>query len=278
MQHDLDVSNKSSNKNSNKSTNKSLTFFDRVERYWRIFATGLSFVAFGIGGLFLTLLVFPLLRLFVWHHQKQVALARKIIQLTFRAFIGLMRILGVLKYEILGLDKLAHGGVLILANHPTLIDTVFLMAFVDRVDCVVKSQLWNNIFTRGPVRAAGYIHNEKSDELVAACITSLRNGNNLIIFPEGTRTPKDGMILLKRGAANIAVRGECDITPVVIRCEPRTLGKGEKWWQVPVRLAQFHIEVKENILIGSFKEEGQSDVVAVRQLTNYLQKYFTQES
>ncbi|MES2048374.1 MAG: lysophospholipid acyltransferase family protein [Pseudomonadota bacterium] len=247
---------------------------DRMGLYWRVIATGLSFVSFGIGGLVLRVLIFPLLNLLVWQRQKRTAFARGIIRLTFRSFVGLMRGLGVLRYELVGAHRLERSGLLILANHPTLIDTVFLMAFVKHADCIVKGGLWNNPFTRGPVRAAGYINNDQGADLIGDCIASLSSGNNLIIFPEGTRTPSSGVINLKRGAANIAARGRYNMTPVVISCVPMTLGKGEKWWRVPARFAQFRIEVKEDIAIDQFVAHGASEVMAARRINDYLEHYF----
>lgn len=250
---------------------------DRVERAWRVFATGLSFALFGLGGLLLRVLVFPLLSLMVRDRRRRTAAARAVVRIAFRLFIGIMRALGVLRYEIQGLDKLDREGLLILANHPTLIDTVFLMAFVRNADCIVKGSLADNPFTRGPVRAAGYINNCDGAELVDACIGSLRSGMNLIIFPEGTRTGRGADIAFKRGAANIAVRGERAVTPVVIRCEPLTLGKGEQWWQVPPRRARFDIEVRDDIDVDSFSHDGATEAVAARRLTDYLQNYFKHE-
>jgi 1-acyl-sn-glycerol-3-phosphate acyltransferase len=245
-------------------------------RCWRVAATGLSFALFGIGGLALRLVVFPLLHVLVRRPERRVARARTIIRLAFRAYVDVMRGLGVLRYEVKGLEKLDRAGLLILANHPTLIDTVFLMAFVKNADCIVKGDLWNNPFTRGPVRAAGYISNGTGDggELVGDCIASLERGNNLIVFPEGTRTPACGTIRMKRGAANIAVRGERAITPVVIRCEPPTLGKGEKWWRVPPRRVRFSLEVQDDVPVAPFAAAG-SEVMAARRLTDFLQDYFT---
>jgi 1-acyl-sn-glycerol-3-phosphate acyltransferase len=247
-------------------------------RWWRVFATGLSFTVFGAGGLLLRVLVFPLLQLLVRAPAARTAAARAVIGWTFRAFVGLMRGLGVLRYEIIGLEKLDRRGLLILANHPTLIDTVFLMAFVKGADCIVKSQLQRNPFTSGPVRAAAYISNEHGAGLIEDCVGSVRAGNNLIVFPEGTRTPASGEISLKRGAANIAVRGACTVTPVVISCRPLTLGKGGKWWRVPVRRAHFRIEVKDDIDIARFTGAGTTNVMAARHLTDHLQLFFTRES
>ena len=250
---------------------------DQIGLGWRVLATGLSFALFGLGGLVLRLVVFPLLALCVRTPQARVRAARGTIRLAFRAFVGVMRGLGVLRYEVQGLDKLERGGQLILANHPTLIDTVFLIAFVPNADCIVKGALWNNPFTGGPVRAAGYVRNDGGPELVDDCIASLRAGGNLIVFPEGTRTPRGGTMELKRGAANIAVRGAQPVTPVLIDCTPPTLGKGDKWWQVPPRQARFRIEVKDDIGIEPFTGPGVSDVMAARRLTAYLQHYFMEE-
>ena len=252
--------------------------FEPISIYWRVLVTGFSFVAFGASGLLLRVLVFPLLNVLVWHREQRIVLARRVIRMTMRGFVGLMQTIGVLRYEIIGRQHLERGGLLIVANHPTLIDTVFLMAFVKNADCIVKAGLWNNPFTGGPVRSAGYILNNQGEGLMEDCIGSLEQGNNLIVFPEGTRTPLDGAISLQRGAANIAVRGARDMTPVVIRCEPIMLSKGVKWWRVPVRRPRFRIEVRDDIKINRFIDGGASHVMAARNLSAYLQTYFTEEN
>jgi 1-acyl-sn-glycerol-3-phosphate acyltransferase len=250
---------------------------EKLSLGWRVLATGLSFLLFGLGGVLLRVLVFPLLALCVREPRARIRAARAVIRTSFRAFVGVMRLLGVLRYEVRGLEKLDREGQLILANHPTLIDTVFLIAFVRNADCIVKGGLWNNPFTGGPVRAAGYICNDRGPELIEDCIASLGAGGNLIVFPEGTRTPRNGAMELKRGAANIAVRGACAVTPVRISCDPPTLGKGEKWWRVPPRQASFRIDVGDDIGIDRFTGPGVADVLAARRLTEHLQHYFMKE-
>jgi 1-acyl-sn-glycerol-3-phosphate acyltransferase len=245
---------------------------------WRVLATGFCFALFGVGGLVLRILVFPVLNVTLLNPITRIRVVRTIIRLTFRLFVGVMHVLGVLRYEIIGQQRLERHGLLILANHPTLIDTVFLMAFVKRADCIVKAELINNFFMRGTLLAAGYIFNNDGDELIGSCIRSLQDQNNLIVFPEGTRTPADGHIFLKRGAANIAVRAQHDVTPVIITCHPKTLGKGDKWWQIPASPAIFRIDVQDDISIDDFKKNAVSDVMAARHLTTYLQTYFIEEN
>jgi len=240
--------------------------FKKLNYYWRVIATGLSFLIFGIGGILLRIIIFPLLNILIWKQNLRINTARNIIRVSFRFFIEFMHFVGVLKYHIQGLERLDRKGLLILANHPTLIDTVFLMAFVKHADCIVKSTLWRNPFTHGPVRAAGYICNNNGPDLIKDCIASLKKGNNLIIFPEGTRTERDGMIKFKRGAAHIAIQSQHKITPIVIQCVPSTLTKGEKWWNVPPSIACFSIAIKEDINVQNF--------ISARELNTYLVNYF----
>ena len=192
----------------------------RLERGWRVLATALCFTAFGVGGLTLGLVVFPVLSLCVNDEPRRVRLSRDIVRRAFRLFIAMMRGTGVLEFHITGEENADRKGQLILANHPSLIDTVFLLAHVRNATCIVKTALWDNVFTSGPVRAASYIQNRAGLKLIDECIEVLKRGDNLIVFPEGSRTPCTGLRRFKRGAANIAVRGGIPVIPVVISCDP----------------------------------------------------------
>ncbi|WP_290884636.1 lysophospholipid acyltransferase family protein [Arenimonas sp.] len=250
---------------------------ERLGHAWRVFGTALSFAAFGLGGVLLGLLVFPLLRLGVRDRARLGRLARRLVQASFAGHVWLMRRLGVMSWEIHGAERLRRPGLLVLANHPTLIDVVCLIGMIEEADCVVKSRLATNPFTRGPLRAAGYIFNDNGAGLIQDCIDSVRSGKNLVIFPEGTRTPR-GEVLgpLQRGAANIAIRGALDVTPVTIRCTPPTLGKGEKWYRVPSRRFHMRIEVLPDIPVAPFLA-GSAEALAARRLTEHLETTFKTE-
>lgn len=249
-----------------------------LDRGWRVIATGIAFSSFGIGGLLLRLVYFPLLELVVRDRARKARLARAMVQRSFAGHIELMRVLGILRYRITGAEKLRREGLLILANHPTLIDVVFLISLVPNADCVVKARLARNPFTRGPVRATNYICNDSGAGLIEDCIRSIRAGSNLVIFPEGTRTPLDGRTQLRRGAANVAVRGGIDITPVLIDCSPRSLTKGLPWWRVPRSRMKFAIDVRDPIPVQPFlAAAGGEAALAARRLTDHLQTFFETE-
>ncbi|MGJ4748906.1 lysophospholipid acyltransferase family protein, partial [Leptospira sp. SA-E8] len=147
-----------------------------------------------VGGLLLWGLAFPLLTspllLTLTGRAHRRAVAQAVIHASFRVLVGLMVGLGIIRLEIRGADRLQRRGLLILANHPTLIDVVLLIAFVRHADCIVKGALARNPFTRLPIRAAGFVCNNSGAGLIEDCIASVQAGNNLIIFPEGTRTPR----------------------------------------------------------------------------------------
>ncbi len=49
---------------------------------------------------------------------------------------------GVLSYEFHGAERLGRPGQIILANHPSLIDVVFLIGFTPQATCIVKEALF----------------------------------------------------------------------------------------------------------------------------------------
>ena len=249
-----------------------------ANRWWRIAATGFCFACFGIGGLLLGVVVFPLFLCAVRCRVRRSTQAREVIHHLFRAFVGLMCVLGVCRLEVRGRERLRRDGLLILANHPSLIDVVFLMSLVRNSDCIVKAALLRNPFTRGPVRAAGFVCNDSGPGMVEDCIAAVRAGRNLIVFPEGTRTPADaGLGKLQRGAANLAVRGALAITPVRITCKPRMLGKADKWWRVPPRAGHFVIEVGDDIP-ATYPDHDGAQALAARRLNDELTRHLGVET
>jgi len=247
----------------------------KLDRLWRGFGTALSFAAFGLGGALLGLLAAPLLWLLVRDPQRRQQAARRLIQCSFRAFIGLMKVLGVADYRIEGLEKLQRPGLLVLANHPSLIDVIYLVAFTGAADCIVNGALARNPFTRGPIRMAGYITNSEPEAVLAAAQRSLAQGKSLILFPEGTRTSPQRAVKFRRGGANIALRTHTAITPVLISCTPTTLTKGEPWYHIPPSRIQMHLRVLDDVAVN--RDETQPAGQQARHLTRWLSDYFNKE-
>lgn len=247
-----------------------------IGRLWRVLATGFCFVMFGVGGLGIAGAALPLLILIPGRHRRQY-LTRELVHYCLRLHVALMQLTGAIGCVIHGREKLARGGLLILANHPSLIDVVMLMSLVHRPDCIVKAALWRNPFTWGPVSLTGFISNASGPELVEAGLASLRSGNNLIIFPEGTRTVPGHRSTFQRGAANIACRGDLAITPVIITCTETFLTKGQPWYKVPPRKPIFELTVLDDLPPSSQITGSDEPARRSRRLTEYLENYFYRE-
>jgi 1-acyl-sn-glycerol-3-phosphate acyltransferase len=240
----------------------------------RLLATGFLFGIFGIGGLFLACVIIPLhARLREQPEGADIA-AQRIIHRSFNCFIRLGVILRILSVEESGTERLREGTGLIVANHPTLLDVVFLISRMPQADCVVKREAWENFFLRRIVASAGYIPNDTGEDLVKACADRLRAGRSLIFFPEGSRSPLGGLGKFQRGAAHVAISGSCRITPVVIRCEPPTLMKGQPWYALPKRKFRYSLEVGESFRASDLLSDDVAQPLAARQLTEALRSYF----
>ncbi|CAP44725.1 lysophospholipid acyltransferase family protein [Bordetella petrii] len=243
---------------------------------WRLLATAIAFTLFGLGGLLLRLAVFPCLRLFTGDASQQRRRARVTIAWTFRYFIRFMVRLGILTVDFQGAERLGRPGQMIIANHPSLLDVVFLIGHVANANCIVKHDLVNNVFTRGPVTAAGYISNNESFDMLNQAAQVLRDGQTLIVFPEGSRTPRDSLPRFHRGACAIAMRGAAVITPAVIRMSPRSLMKGEPWYRIPPRRMHYSIHVGADVDPSQWRSQTPLPI-AGRRLNERLHTYFHNE-
>lgn len=244
---------------------------------WRLFATLMSFTLFGVGGLILSITVFPLLYILPINKERKVSIARHIVRTSFRFFIGFMRFFGVLTYDINNAERLkSEKGLFIVANHPTLIDVVFLVSISKTPNCVVKQGVWKNPCMYCIVSSAGFIENNGDPELmVERCQKTLKAGDGLILFPEGTRTDPDSDIHMKRGVAHIALHAEKDLTPVTITCDPITLTKKHRWYHIPLeKPPHFCINVENDIPIERFLNNNKDHAHNTRALTKTLRQAF----
>lgn len=252
--------------------------FEALSRAYRGLATGVCFAVFGLGGLAIAVTVFPLLMFGVRDEQRRRRLGKRVMQKSFRFFVEFMRVVGVLRYRVRNLERLDRPGLLIVANHPSLIDVVFLLSFLKRANCIVRSSLLKNPFTRYPILAADLIPNGSGGvELLDRCIASMDAGDALVIFPEGSRSEPDGMLPFQRGAAHLAVRARKDVTPVVIRVSEHNLGRHSRWWRAPRKRMDYDFEIKEDIPIQPLLERQQEAPAAARILTQELRRFFEVE-
>ncbi|NNC99176.1 MAG: 1-acyl-sn-glycerol-3-phosphate acyltransferase [Gammaproteobacteria bacterium] len=246
-----------------------------LNHYWRIVAAGISYLVFAIGALIPGLYVL-LLAVFPLDAQSKQARVRAVIQRLCRFYIKFMQCLGLIEYRVERRHKGILEGHLVIANHSMLIDALFVLAHVDNLCCVVKEQLCHNPFTRIPVRLAGYISNN-ADDFVDQAAARIKAGENVLIFPEGTRNSYDTQLDFKRGAANICVASGCPVLPIVIVATPRTVQKGESWYQLPSKKSRILIRINRALETENCIDTSLPRTVQYRRLTAFWRDYYLSE-
>ena len=250
---------------------------ERLDSLRRSTLAGLCFIVFGAVALFGVCVPLPAL-LLVTPRSRRALRVRGLASVGFRILIRMIEGCGLAKIELEGTETLATEGCLLVANHPSYLDAVFLMAYFPHVNCVMKPALLNHPLFFPFTRFGGYIAGSEQNplKLVESCRAAAERGDTILIFPEGTRTTPGQPPEFHRGAAAIAVRGASVVTPVVISVTPTTLTKAEPWYGIPSRRFHFRLRVGEDIDPRQFTEQAPLPI-ASRKLNDHLHQHFMKE-
>ena len=197
---------------------------------YRVFIKWFSFFIFGFCSIIFGSLTLPFMRL-IFHPKKRFQkYGRRFISGALRFFIFIMHSLGIVNLEVDNREKYRNlSSKIVVANHPSLLDVVMLLALMPNADCIVNASL-NNGILRGIIRQLFILNSLDLEELFKMCDESLKYGNCIVIFPEGTRTPRNGKVILKKGAVRIAITCGCNIVPLHIGgTDKYGLGKKDPW-------------------------------------------------
>jgi 1-acyl-sn-glycerol-3-phosphate acyltransferase len=239
----------------------------------QIARVAIALTVFGVCAPLLALIALPAAYLVVRDRREREVWMQRTVHRAARVYLRFIDRLETLKVVGYGVDRLREVGPhLVVANHPTLVDAVVLLALMPQADCIVSKERANNILLRGLIRSCGYLRNDGGIAIVDECADRLRAGRSLLVFPEGTRSPKHGLRRLHRGAAHIALRAPCDLLPVTITCNPPMLGKEGKWYDLADRASRMTVVVREPIATRSVLDSGVAFPVAARRLTSQLRE------
>jgi len=183
----------------------------------------------------------------------------------FRIYLGIMEALGAWRLDLTELDALRGQGALIVApNHPCLLDAVLVVSRLPDAVCVMKRSLLGNFLLGPAARLARYVRNDSLLRLVTSAEAQLRDGGQLLLFPEGTRTiaPPTGPFTEAVGA--VARRAHVPVQTVIIEADSPFLGKGRPFLERP----RFPLHYRARL---GQRFEAPSDV---RAFTAELQSYF----
>jgi 1-acyl-sn-glycerol-3-phosphate acyltransferase len=152
----------------------------------------------------------------------------------FRFYLWCLRLTGRFHCDLAELDRLrSEDGLVIAPNHPALIDVVLITSRLPRITCIMKAQLWDNPLLGGGARLARYIRNDAPTSMVKLAVEEIRQGSQLLVFPEGTRTVTEPVNPFKGGFALIAKHAGVPVQTVFIETNSRYLGKGWPIYRMP---------------------------------------------
>lgn len=233
----------------------------------------IAIIIFGLGAMFLAIFVFPFIHLFSKNKGENFGIdARAYVSRTFRRFLG---ILAVIDASLLKIDSRKDfkniKGKIVIANHPSLLDFVYLMSLMPNSTCIVRGGLIKTPLG-GVIRQAYITNTTEFDDVLVECKKLTDQGCNVIIFPEGTRSPRHGQNSYKKGAARIALYCGCDIQPLFIGGSDKYgLGKHDPLWSFNhVEPYVYDIKILPVISIKEFADA--SEPIAAKRLTKRMEE------
>lgn len=241
------------------------------------------YVVFGLGGLLSSLTILPLLKFWPGSNTQKIKRVRKAVHIMFKGMVTMLTAAGVINVSTENANLLRNmKGKIIIANHPTLVDVVVMISLIPDAGCIVKQALWRNFFLRGVVSSAGYIPNRGADLLLNDCQSELATGTNLIIFPEGTRTQVGEIVnQFARGAANITLRTQTELVPIVLRTNAIGLSKQQAWYHIPARTIGMRVEIgvprSYHEYLSPWDVDLSVNAKKARQMTRDLENYYKQQ-
>lgn len=134
--------------------------------------------------------------------------------------------------EVVGKENLPKGNCLYVPNHTSFLDILTLTGFIGRaMKYVSKAEILKIPFIGWPMKLAGHIALRTTSrrsqlETFKDTVQSLKDGNSVITFPEGTRSKNGRLQPFKRGPFKMAISAGVPIVPVTISGLARWYPKG----------------------------------------------------
>ena len=235
-------------------------------RFLRAILGGFFYLMFGVGGLLFSLvLMFPVSQIF----------ARRVLRRLFRFFVwlgGKTRLFRVVVSDGERSRLASVSGAVVVSNHQTLIDAVIMISLLGDSVCVTKEAVSRNPFMKVVARSI-LVVNDGPVAVMRQAVRHISGGVNVLVFPEGTRIPRDAPEhVFRRGAAHIAVSASAPVELVRLECDADVLAKGQPWWDVGDRTATYMVRCKGCIKAADFAKGEVSPKDAAIRLNDEMRK------
>lgn len=153
--------------------------------------------------------------------------------LFFKGFLALLRVLAPRHRWEIDPRVADIQGSIIVCNHLSYLDPLLFLSLLRRNKTIVKTKFFSAPVFGWLVAASGYLpagtegrHGGRMIDQVEKMGSFFREGGNLFVFPEGTRTPEAGVGSLHKGVFKIARMYNCPIEVMRLRGTHRLFTPG----------------------------------------------------
>ena len=160
---------------------------------------------------------------------RKISFWRKIVN-GLSSFI--VRLCG-LRLDVNGLEKLPEGGYLLVSNHVSMFDPIILLHLLKRQAplFVSKPENFKIPIAGALMKKCGFLAIDRENprnaiRTIYAAAEQVREGNPMVIYPEGTRnkTPENGLLPFHNGVFKIAKRAGVPVAVAVVTGTDRVKG------------------------------------------------------
>lgn len=144
--------------------------------------------------------------------------------------------------ELIGEENIPEGNVLFVSNHQGNFDIPLFLGYVPKLKgFVAKTELKKMPMVSRWMKELGCIFIDRNNlrqslSAILDGIEKLKNGSNLVIFPEGTRSKGNKMGEFKKGSLKLATKSNATIVPITIIGSYKILEENKKITPTDVKI------------------------------------------
>lgn len=165
------------------------------------------------------------LYLTVWSPKRRLAIFHKFLQKSAKLILKLLPLIDFTYDNTVG-EKFQTPGVII-SNHQGHLDLMCIMMMTPNLVVITNDRVWHNVLYGWILRVAKFYPISNGLEYNTSKLSKLvKQGYSVVIFPEGTRSPKCEILRFHTGAFYLAAQLNVDIIPVILHgvghCIPKS--------------------------------------------------------
>ena len=173
--------------------------------------------------------------------------------------IGLLRLMGA-KIKVTGLDNLDKDqNYVFMSNHTSLLDTPVLMTLIPKPLSFISKREMNRVpLLRHWIILLDCLFLDRSDaraglRTIRQGADYLKEGYNLAVFPQGTRSRNEEWLPFKAGSTKLSVWSGAPLIPVAIYGTEKVLEKN----RFNVKPGEIHVHIFEPIKTAELSKQEQ---------------------